>query len=102
MIYKISLYLTISLSIFSCTEEKIYNQEVCEDLSMSFYRGLPKPSKDFKDNCQKFKVKYDQKRCQSALEAMMLGSNTEKLKKKFGDKIMGCFNQQDKERFLKD
>jgi hypothetical protein len=95
------LYLTILLLTFSCTEEKIYNQEVCNDLSMKYFRGLPKPSKDFKDNCSKFKIEYDQKKCQSALQAMMLGSREESLKKKFGDKIMGCFNRGDIQKFLK-
>ncbi len=102
IINKLPLYLTILLLILSCTEEKVYNQEVCEDLSMNSYRGLPKPSKEFRDNCKKFKIEYHQKKCQSALESMMLGMNTDKLKKKFGDKIMGCFNQKDRERFLKD
>ena len=94
-------YLTIILLTLSCTEEKIYNQEVCNDLSMKFFRGLPKPSKEFKDKCKNYKIDYDQKKCQLALQSMMLGSNEESLKKKFGDRIMGCFNQGDRERFLK-
>lgn len=98
---RFAAYLTILLLTLSCTEEKIYNQEVCNDLSMKFFRGLPKPSKEFKDKCKNFKIEYDQAKCQLALQAMMLGSNENSLKKKFGDKVMGCFNQGDRERFLK-
>jgi hypothetical protein len=97
----LTLYLTIRLLTISCTEEKVYNEEICNDLSMKFYRGLPKPSKQFKDNCKKYKIQYDQKKCQSALEAMMLGTKQKKLQEKFGDRIMGCFNQGDLDRFLK-
>lgn len=82
-------------------EQKVYHQEVCEDLSMKTYRGLPRPSKDFKDNCDAFKLTYHQEHCQKALQYLMLGADELRLKKKYGVKIMGCFNKSDLDRFLR-
>ena len=81
-------------------EKKVYTEELCNELSMKFFRGLPKPSKEFKDNCSSFKLTYTQERCKKALQDMMLGGDEERLKKKHGSKIMGCFNDGDIERFL--
>lgn len=92
--------LIILLSFSSCKEDVTYTKELCDDLSMKFFRGLPKPSKQFKDNCGKFKLTYTQEKCKLALQDLMLGGDETRLKKKHGDKIMGCFNQGDLDRFL--
>lgn len=68
---------------------------------MKFFRGLPKPSKEFKDYCGDFKISYTQDRCKNALKDLMLGGDKARLKKKYGDKIMGCFNRGDLNKFLK-
>ncbi len=82
-------------------EKKVYTAELCEDLSMKFFRGLPKPSKEFKDNCGNFELTYNQDKCKKALQDLMLGTNQNALEKKHGSKIMGCFNKGDLDRFLK-
>jgi len=93
--------LIVLLSYSSCIEKKNYSAELCEELSMKFFRGLPKPSKEFKDNCGKYKLNYTQEKCKKALQDLMLGTNQVALEKKHGSKIMGCFNKGDLERFLK-
>ena len=94
-------FLTFLLTYYSCVEKKNYTAEICDDLSMKFFRGLPKPSKDYKDNCSDFNLSYTQEKCKKALQDLMLGTNSSKLKDKHGDKIMGCFNEGDLNRFLK-
>lgn len=82
-------------------EKKVYTDAICNDLSMKYFRGLPKPSKEFKDECGSFNIVYTQEKCKNALQDLMLGKSEANLKKKFGDKIMGCFNDGDLDRFLK-
>jgi len=71
---------------------------------MKRYRGLPHPSKLHKEHCEdknKFQ-EYDQKKCQMALADLMLYGSEDILKKKFGKRIMECFNKSDLDRFLKE
>lgn len=71
---------------------------------MKRYRGLPHPSKLHKEHCEdKGKSQdYDQKKCQMALADLMLYGRENLLKKKFGKRIMECFNKSDLDRFLKE
>lgn len=101
MRYLLPLILTFLLSFSSCQEDKVYTDEICNDLSMKFFRGLPKPSKEFKDHCGGFNITYTQEKCKSALLDLTLGGDQNRLKKKYGEKIMGCFNRGDLDRFLK-
>lgn len=94
-------FLILLLFYSSCIEKKTYTVEVCDELSMKFFRGLPKPSKEYKDNCGGFELTYTQEKCKKALQDLMLGTTSSKLKKKHGDKIMECFNEGDLNRFLK-
>ncbi len=87
--------------LLACTKKKEYGQEVCEDLSMKSYRGLPKESKEYKNNCLGVKNQYPYSHCQKALEALMLVGEAQYLESEYGVKIMNCFNKADLHRFLK-
>ncbi len=61
---------------------------------------MPKATNEFKSNCENIKNDYPKETCQKALQKLIMGENEQKLKKMFGDKIMGCFAQDDTDRWL--
>lgn len=95
------LLFSLFLTLLSCTKTDPPTALECEDLSMKAFRGLPKESKLFKDHCSEKKLHYSKDRCHKALQGLMLGHPQELLEKTYGKKIMGCFNQGDLEKFLK-
>ncbi|MCP4915213.1 MAG: hypothetical protein GY909_18985 [Oligoflexia bacterium] len=95
------LQISLFLTLLSCTPAEPPTTAECEELSMKAFRGLPKESKRFKDHCSKKKLHYSKERCHKALQGLMLGHPQELLEKTYGEKIMGCFNQGDLEKFLK-
>jgi len=97
-ILKVLIFLLVTPLLFSC-EEKVYNQNVCEELSMKTFKGFPRETKEFQENCKNIKVKYTKSLCQKALESMILGASKELLTKKYGAKVMGCFSQNDLKKF---
>jgi len=70
---------------------------------MKYYRGLPHPAELYKDHCAKNvgSLEYTPEKCKNALGQLMLHGSERKLKKRFGKRIMECFNQADLDRFLK-
>ncbi len=75
----------------------------CDGLAMMYYRGLPKPSRLYKEHCQikESELEYTPNKCKHALGQLMLHGSQTELKKRFGTRIMECFNEADLERFLK-
>lgn len=71
---------------------------------MKYYRGLPKPSKLYKEYCyqKENQLDYPPEKCKFALGQLMLHGSQKKLENRFGKRIMECFNQVDLDRFLKD
>ncbi len=69
---------------------------------MKKYQGRPKESHEYDNNC-KGKVEHPitKEVCQRALEHLIVNGSEPKLKKAFGDKIMGCLTKDDLKRFLK-
>jgi hypothetical protein len=75
----------------------------CDGLAMLYYRGLPKPSKLYKEHCQEkeSKLEYNPEKCKLALGDLMVNGSSVRIKKMFGKRIMECFNEVDLDRFLK-
>ncbi len=99
LIKKIVPILILPMLFFISCEEKKYTQEICEELSMKKFKGFPRDTKEFNDNCKHIKVKYTKSVCQSALESMILGAKKDFLIKKFGADVMGCFSKNDLKKF---
>jgi hypothetical protein len=95
--------ITAVILLTSCNSQKDENYD-CEDLSMKYYRGLPKPSAQYVKNCKHLEktLKYSPEVCKKALGILMMTGKKSIITKRFGKKIMGCFNQADLERFLKE
>jgi hypothetical protein len=100
---KMVKYLMLLLILQSCFKQDKTTLD-CEDLAMKFYRGLPKPSALYVKYCKEdeAKLKYAPANCQKALGILMLTGSSKKVKEGFGELAMGCFNQGDLDRFLKD
>jgi len=90
----------ILLSLVSCISGKDYSKEECETLSLESYRGSPKSAHLLKENCSEFKLKYTKDLCQKSFEALILNGNAQSLKQKFGDRVIECFDQRQKDKFL--
>lgn len=93
------------LGLSSCLSDEEKSQiKDCEGLAMLYYRGLPRPSKLYKDHCKAKEktLKYRPEICQNALGELMVHGQEAPLKKKYGERIMECFNKVDLERFSKD
>lgn len=92
------------MTLWSCQSEK--DQKLikdCDGLAMKYYRGLPHPAKLYKQYCNSKvnSLEYTPEKCKNALGQLMLHASETKLKKKFGKRIMECFNKGDLDRFLK-
>lgn len=100
----IRFILLISLVILTSCFKQDNKPRDCEELSMKFYRGLPKPSAAYKKYCkdQEANLKYPPSKCQKALGVLMMTGSSKQVKKDFGPRIMECFNQGDLDRFLKE
>lgn len=88
----------------SCLDSKDKEMiEDCDGLAMKYYRGLPRPSKLYKEYCQEKEsgLEYTPEKCKLALGQLMLHGSQVLIEKKFGDRIMECFNKADLDRFLK-
>ena len=93
----------IVLFVIGCTSEKEKEMiKDCDGLAMLYYRGLPKPSKLYKEHCQskESQLEYNPEKCKTALGDLMLNGSSVRLKKMFGKRIMECFNDGDLDRFL--
>lgn len=99
----INIVVIITVLFFSSCNKEETNYD-CEELSMKFYRGLPKPSAQYVKHCKHLenKLKYSPEACKKALGTLMMTGSKAVVIKRFGDKAMGCFNQSDLERFLKE
>lgn len=100
--FKNIIAVLIISSFFSCNKEDT-NYD-CEDLSMKFYRGLPKPSTQYIKHCKHLEesLKYSPEACKKSLGTLMMTGSKAIVIERFGDKAMGCFNQSDLDRFLKE
>lgn len=94
------LIVLLPLLFISC-DKKIYNTEVCNDLSMATFKGLPKESREFLKNCTSINITYTKKLCEVALQNLILGNSEEQLKKVHGNKVMSCFTLNDLKVFGK-
>lgn len=96
-----SMMLFLASSCNSQKDEELIKD--CDGLAMLYYRGLPHPSKLYKEHCQskEAQLEYNPSLCKRALGDLMLNGDELRLKKMFGDRVMECFNEGDLERFLK-
>jgi len=96
------LYLKRIFLIFvltACT--KTYDSAICDDLSMKTYKGFPNEAYELKRNCQGIKITYTKALCQKAFQKLILSGDEALVKNIYGAKIMTCFTNYDKEKFLK-
>lgn len=99
------ILICLALCFFSCNSEK--EKELikdCDGLAMLYYRGLPKPSKLYKEHChsKEAQLEYNPKKCEMAMKDLMIQGSSVRIKKMFGKRIMECFNEADLDRFLKE
>jgi len=66
---------------------------------MQRYKGIPQAATDFKKYCSGREIKYTSIVCQKALQDLILVPNRAELEKKYGDKVFGCFTENDLEKF---
>jgi len=94
-------FLFITILITSCHQKP--DDLDCEDLSMKYYRGLPKESSLFVKYCkdQAQDLKYSPEKCKNALGTLMMTGSLSHVEKKFGKRIKGCFNLADIEKFAR-
>ena len=91
----------IFLFLLSCQFNKNLSQKECEDLSFKSYKGFPKALNDFNRYCGDHNIIYTKEYCQSALKELVLHGDSSVLKDKYGDRILECFSEKEKEKFLK-
>ncbi len=99
------IMITALLLLTSCNDQDQSQEKYdCEDLSMKYYRGLPKPSSLYVKHCQHLEktLKYSPETCKKALGNLMMTGSKSIIMERFGERIMGCFNQSDLKRFLKE
>ena len=88
------------LLFLSCSQG-VYDMDRCDELSMSAFKGSPKSANEFKENCQDIEIYYTHNLCQSALQKLVMGTDMDTLEKEFGEKIGGCFSENDLKKFLR-
>ena len=94
--------LLILLALFSsCQPDKKLSIEECEELSFKSYKGFPKAANDLKKHCSDYRLKYTKEICQKAFKELIINGNEEYLKQKFGEKIINCFSEKEKKKFLR-
>ena len=96
----------ITLLLFSCKKE--YNKETCQDLLFKHFKGVAVASltngNEFEKNCKAIKIEYTKDTCQRALNHVLLSRRPitkKRIKKKFGDKILNCFNKSELKKYLR-
>ncbi len=95
------LVLNFSLLIVSSCTQGEKSQDECEDLSLASFRGNPTAAASFQESCQSYPLHYTKDLCQKALVDLIYTANKEFLEKKYGAKVMGCFTQNDLDKFIK-
>ena len=89
------IFLVLILS--SCNGE--LTQKECEILSMKKFKGIPSASHKFDKECNKKEIIYTAKKCQAALNILVMGTTEKALQKQFGPLIINCFTKNDLEKF---
>ncbi len=85
----------------SCQIKRNLSQEECETLSLKAYKGFPKALNDFNTHCKKYTIRYTKEYCQNAFEGLILGTDAATLKDRYGQRVLECFSEKEKARFLK-
>ena len=95
------LFMLLSFSFFSgCLDKnQVLDSHSCDNLSLAAFRGNPKAAFKFKEGCKGIKVTYLKELCQEALNEFVLGRPLIYLEEKYGNKIGGCFTQNDIKKF---
>lgn len=98
-----SKYLSIIMvaAILTSCNIKPTTKDDCERLSMESFRGLPNSTFKLKKYCKGINLVYTKSQCQKALNDLVITGSKAFLEKKYGNKIMNCFNEKDKNNFIK-
>jgi hypothetical protein len=87
------------LLLISAGCNKTYDLDACNELSMKRFRGFVDAKKKFDDNCTGLDVKYTQELCQEAFNGLLFKHDLNLVKNKYGDKVVGCFNEDDLKKY---
>jgi hypothetical protein len=66
---------------------------------MESFKGVPSSSHQFKQQCRHLTVVYDQKKCQQALEQLIVTGSLDAVQKRFGLPVKECFTKNDLKKF---
>ena len=66
---------------------------------MKAYKGFPQAITNFKRDCQEYNVKFTAQVCQAALQDLIFMGDVDKVQKKYGKDVIGCFTQNDLKKF---
>ncbi len=91
----------IFFSLLGCIGKSQYTIDECETLSLESYRGSPKSAHLLKKYCGEYKLKYTKDYCQKSFEHLILDGRAQALKQKYGERILECFDQGQKDKFLR-
>ena len=92
----------VSLLLSSCLFNRDFSDSECEGLSLKAYRGFPKALNDFNTHCKGRKVTYTKEHCQQALGELIVNGHADYLKEKYGNRVLECFSEREKEKFLRE
>jgi hypothetical protein len=94
------IFALLSLTIFpACQSED--KKEDCDDLSMMCYRGFPRKCNKLKKTCSNAKIKYTAELCQKAFNDLLLGREYKQVTGVYGERIAGCFNEREIQKYKK-
>lgn len=102
MRYKIKLFPLICFFSLSCliSSCSYYSPKMCESMAMKISQGNHTLTNQWQKYCKKLKTAISPKVCSKGFRDLVDHGNQEKLIKKFGPKIMGCFTKKDLKIFL--
>lgn len=92
--------ISISLLISAC-QKKVYNSDVCEDLSIRAFKGWPKALNEYNKNCQGIEITFTKQRCQEVLNNFVISGDIELIKSKYGEKSSECLTSSDLKKFTR-
>lgn len=82
--------------------QKDYNSEVCQDLSMRAFKGVPQAAHDFQNNCEEIEIEFTHEDCQKALNDLIVSGSLKAVTNKYGEISHECFSQNDLKTFNRD
>ena len=90
------------LLLASCQGGSPLSRQECEELSLKAYKGFPQALNTFNKRCQNVEITYTKEHCQKAFKDLVLDGRPSALKNKYGDRVLDCFSEKEKGKFLRE